>query len=209
MPTPSRINHSVCHNNRLHLETPGPSASTSALELAALALDVGLLVLVGTETEMLDGLAGVLGAAEEEGVGAGGRPEGKLIDGEGLAAGGQNAGTGRGGEAEGRDGELGDLEETDVVSDGADLFASAEIACYGSRRAYNDDGLVLVSILGLLAGGSRNDLGDADRYSFISSFLRSLGRAVLRGRLTLDIMSLRRMTLLKGASVRPRIIAVS
>lgn len=64
---------------------------------------------MGTEAEVLDSLAGVLGATEEDGVGASGGAESKLIDGEGLAAGSSDAGTGGGGEAESRDGELGEL----------------------------------------------------------------------------------------------------
>lgn len=58
---------------------------------------------------MLDGLTRVLGAAEEERVGASGGAEGKLIDGEGLAAGSHDAGTGSGSEAESCDGELGEF----------------------------------------------------------------------------------------------------
>jgi len=53
----------------LDLETLGPSATTSLLELAALAGNAWLLSRVRTETEMLDGFTGVLGSTEEEGVG--------------------------------------------------------------------------------------------------------------------------------------------
>lgn len=52
---------------RLDLETARPPATTGALELAALGGDVRLLVLVGTEAEVLEGLAGVLGAAQQQG----------------------------------------------------------------------------------------------------------------------------------------------
>jgi hypothetical protein len=103
------------------LETTRPSASTSTLELAALALDVGLLVGVGTKAEVLDGLTGVLGATEEDGVGSSREAGSDLIDGEGLTTGLQDARAGSGGEAESRNGELGELEETVVVSDGANL----------------------------------------------------------------------------------------
>jgi len=130
----------------LDLETTRPSATTSTLELAALAGDVGLLVGVGTEAEVLDGLTGVLGSTEEESVGSSGVTSGNLVNGEGLTTGLLNAGTGGSGEAEGCDGELGELEQTVVVSDGSD----------------NDDGLALVSLSGVLVGSGCDDLGQAD-----------------------------------------------
>lgn len=58
------------------------------------------LVRVGAKAEVLDGLTGVLGATEEEGVGASWRAHGKLVNGEALTAGGQDAGAGSGSEAE-------------------------------------------------------------------------------------------------------------
>jgi hypothetical protein len=58
---------------------------------------------------MLDGLTGVLGATEEDGVGASWGTKGKLIDGEGLTTDSLDAGTGRGSEAESSDGELGEV----------------------------------------------------------------------------------------------------
>lgn len=76
---------------------------------------------VGTEAEMLEGLTGVLGSTEEEGVGSSGEAGSDLVDGEALTTGLLDAGAGRGGEAESRNGELGDLEHAVVVSDGADL----------------------------------------------------------------------------------------
>lgn len=69
---------------------------------------------------MPDGLAVVPLASEEDGVGAGGGAEGELVEGEALAAGGDDALTGRGGEFEGGDRELGDGRETLVVEDGTD-----------------------------------------------------------------------------------------
>jgi hypothetical protein len=120
--TPTTQRKSTASSTRLDLETTRPSATTGALELAALALDVRLLVGVGTEAEVLDGLTGVLGSTEEEGVGSSGEAGSNLIDGEALAAGLLNAGASRGGEAEGRNGELGELEKTVVVSDGTDLM---------------------------------------------------------------------------------------
>ncbi|KAH0194800.1 ribosomal protein L18e, partial [Aureobasidium melanogenum] len=133
--------------NCLHLETLRASATTGTLELATLALDedgLTCLVRVGTEAEVLDGLTGVLGATEEEGVGTGRGAHGQLIDGQGLTTSGDNAGAGSVGVAEGGNRELGELKETVVVSDGAD----------------QDDGLALVSLAGVLVGSSGNDLGE-------------------------------------------------
>lgn len=99
---------------------------------------------VGTEAEVLDGLTGILGATEEEGVGTGRGAHGQLIDGQGLTAGSDNAGTGGVGVAQGGNRQLGELQETVVVGDGAD----------------QDDGLALVSLAGVLVGSGGNDLGE-------------------------------------------------
>ena len=88
--------------------------------LAALGESVGLLVLVGAHTEVLDGLARVALAAEQDGVGASGCTEGELVEGENLTAGLEDALAGGRGEAEGGDGELGQFGQADVIGDGAD-----------------------------------------------------------------------------------------
>jgi len=88
-------------------------------------------VLVRAETEMPDRLTCVLGTAKEQSVGASGLLERKLVESEGLASGSKNACASRSGETEGSDVELGDLEETVVVRDGAD----------------NHDSLLLVAVL--------------------------------------------------------------
>lgn len=92
--------------------------------------DVTYLVLVGTEAEVLDGLASVLGATEKEGVGTSGLLESELVEGDGLATGSLDASTGSGGEAEGSNRDLGDGQETVVIGDGTD----------------NNDGLLLVAL---------------------------------------------------------------
>lgn len=102
------------------------------------------LVRVRTEAEVLDSLAGVLWATEEEGVGTSWGTHSELVNGEALTAGGKDARTGSGSEAGGRNGELWDLKETVVVGDGAD----------------QDDGLALVLLGGVLVGGGRNNAGD-------------------------------------------------
>jgi hypothetical protein len=78
------------------------------------------LVLVGAKAEVPDGLTGVLGATEDQGVATGGGTESKLIQGDGLTTGSSNAGAGGGGESQGSDGHLGELEESVVIGDGAD-----------------------------------------------------------------------------------------
>lgn len=69
---------------------------------------------------MLDSLARAALSADQDGVGALGSTESKLVKGEALAAGGRDAGAGSLGEAEGADGELGNLDEADIVGDGSD-----------------------------------------------------------------------------------------
>lgn len=80
---------------------------------------MGLLVLVRAHAKVLDGLTGVLGTTENQSVAASGSTESKLIQGDGLAAGGDNAGTGRGSEAESGNSDLGEGQQTVVVGDGA------------------------------------------------------------------------------------------
>lgn len=70
--------------------------------------------------KVLDGLAPLLGAAQEDGAFAERRHEGQLVEREDLAAGIEDAGTGGLCDAQGGDGELGDGEQTHVVGDGAD-----------------------------------------------------------------------------------------
>lgn len=136
----------ICSDS-LHLETLGASAATGTLELAALALDVGLLVGVGTEAEVLDSLTGVLGATDEDDVGASGGTGGELVEGEALTAGLDDAGAGGGGEAQSADGELGNLEETRVVGDLGD----------------GGDGLALELLVGGGPLGKKSDLGEGNR----------------------------------------------
>lgn len=104
------------------------------------------LVLVGTEAEVLEGLTGVLGATEEEGVGTGGLLQSQLVKGNGLAAGSSDAGTGGGGEAESGNGGLGDGQETVVVSDGTN----------------NNDGLLVVAVLKVGRNAREGDGGAVD-----------------------------------------------
>lgn len=94
---------------------------------------------MGTEAEVLECLSGVLGASEKQGVASSGGSESELIEGQGLSTSSHDAGTGGSGEAESSNAELGDRQETVVISDGTD----------------NNDGLV-VGLLGSVGDDSRD-----------------------------------------------------
>lgn len=104
------------------------------------------LVLVGTEAEVLDGLTAVLGATQEQGVGTGGLLKSELVEGQGAAAGGQDARAGGGGEPQGGDLDLGDLEQAVVVGDGAD----------------NNDRLLVIAVLQVGLDTGQGDGGAVD-----------------------------------------------
>lgn len=75
---------------------------------------------VRTEAEVLDSLTGVLGTTEDQGVASGGGTESKLVQGDGLTTGSEDAGTGGSGESQSSDSHLGALEQTVVIGDGTD-----------------------------------------------------------------------------------------
>jgi len=118
--------------DRLHLETLGPSSTTGLLELASLALDVWLLVLVGAHAEVLDSLSGVLWSSQQNNVAASWGSHGQLVESQALTAGLLDSGTGSRGESQSSDGQLGDDVHSVVVGDCAD----------------DCDGLALVGLLG-------------------------------------------------------------
>jgi hypothetical protein len=95
--------------------------------LAALGDGVGLFVLVRSHSEVLVSLPRVPLSPQQNGVGAGRCPERELVESDDLAAGLQDAVLGRLGEAEGCNRELGDLGQTHIVRDGADLHDDLRI----------------------------------------------------------------------------------
>lgn len=99
-------------------------------------------MLVGTEAKVLDGLTGVLGSSEEQGVASGGGSESQLIQSQDLSTSSHNAGPSSSSEAEGRNTELGNGQEAVVISDSPD----------------NDNGLV-VRLLGCVGNNARNGHG--------------------------------------------------
>lgn len=121
----------------LYLEATAPATATGLLELAALAANVGLGVAVGGagDTEVLDGLAGVLAATEEKAVLALRLEHGELVEGEALTTGSDDAGTGALGEAEGADAELGALLHADIVSDGGHGHGNAGLLLVAHEEA--------------------------------------------------------------------------
>lgn len=89
---------------------------------------------MGAKAEVLDGLTGVLGAAEEDHVRAGRGAHGELVEGEALAASLLDAGTSGVGEAQSADGHLWHLIETVVIGDRANH--SANLALVSLARGW-------------------------------------------------------------------------
>lgn len=101
---------------------------------------------VGTEAKVLDGLTGVLGSTEEDDVRSSRGTECELVESDALTAGLLNTGTGRCGESESSDAQLGNLEETVVVGDGG----------------HDSTDLALISLGGVGVGGGSNDLREGN-----------------------------------------------
>ena len=102
------------------------------------------LVLVGAKAEVLDCLTCVLGASKKQGVASSGGTESQLIQSQDLSSSSENACTSGCGEAESSNAELGDGEESVIISDSA-----------------NDHNSALVIIAGFVSNDSR----DRDRRS--------------------------------------------
>ena len=75
---------------------------------------------MGTEAEVLHGLASVLGTTQQQGVGTGRGTQSKLVQGQDLTTGLLDAGTSGGGEAQSSHRQLRDVQEAVVVGDGTD-----------------------------------------------------------------------------------------
>jgi hypothetical protein len=118
-------------------------------------------VLVWAETEVLDSLTGVLWTSEEEGVASGWGTESKLVKGENLTTGSENASASSGGEAKGSNAELWDGQKTIVVGDGTN----------------DDHGLVV----GLLRDVGDNS-GDGDRWAVDARHEQAAENDLVEGR---------------------------
>jgi hypothetical protein len=115
----------------LNLETTGRTLATSLFELATLAADIGLLVLVRAHTKVLDSLTSVLGTAKDDGVGTSGGTESKLIEGKNLTTSLQDASSSTLGETESSNRELGDFQKTGVISNGTNDNNSLSLLLLG------------------------------------------------------------------------------
>jgi hypothetical protein len=123
----------------LNLETTRSTLTTSTFKLATLRANIRLLVLVRTETKVLDGFTSVLGTTDENGVGTSGSTEGQLIQGQTFTTSLQDTSLGGLSEVKGSNRELGKFKKTGVISDST-----------------NDDN-------GLIVLGIANDAGNSDR----------------------------------------------
>jgi hypothetical protein len=84
---------------------------------------------------VLDSLTGVLLTAEQDGVGTSGSTKGKLIKGDDLSASLDNTGLGGLGDTQASNRQLGDLEEADIISHGAN--DNSGLALLASQVASN------------------------------------------------------------------------
>ena len=117
-------------------------------------------MLVWSETEVLDGLTGVFGTSEKEGVAASWGTESQLIESQGLSSGSKDACASSCGESESSNAELRNGQETIVVCDSTD----------------NDDG----SLLALL-GSVCNNSGDGHRGSVDAGHKKSAENDLVEG----------------------------
>jgi hypothetical protein len=81
-------------------------------------------VLVGAKAEVLDSLAGVLGATEDQGVGASRGTESQLIKGNSLSTSSSDAGAGGSSESQSGDRDLGESQEAVVIGNGTNDYDS-------------------------------------------------------------------------------------
>ena len=95
-------------------------------------------MLVGAHAKVLDGLARVALAAEEDGVRTGRSTHRELVQGQDLAASLEDALLSRRGEAQGGNRQFGDLEETDIIRDGANGDDNLRVAVRGSGGLLHD-----------------------------------------------------------------------
>mmetsp|Transcript_12780 Transcript_12780/g.35907 ORF Transcript_12780/g.35907 Transcript_12780/m.35907 type:complete len:205 (-) Transcript_12780:160-774(-) len=142
----NRLHQRCSRRQHLVLEATAGATAAGLLELAALGADVGLgraIWHARGPAKVLDSLARVLGAAEQDAAGASGGLQSQLIESQALSAGLEDAGAGSLGELQGAHTQLGDLKHADIVRDGADqnchlailaLHELGELA-QGERRA--------------------------------------------------------------------------
>jgi hypothetical protein len=104
--------------NNLDLETTRSTLTTSLFELSTLGTNERLLVLMGTHTEMLNGLTRVLGTTDKDSVGTSRSTEGQLIQSQNFTTSLQDTSLGSLGEMKSSNRELGEVQKTRIISDG-------------------------------------------------------------------------------------------
>lgn len=130
-----------------------------------------------THAEVLDSLPRVLWAAEENRVAALRGAESELVESQALAAGGLDSLAGRAGEAESSDAELGQVQKTVVIGDGAN-----DDACLGSLRASGDTTTVLGQVHEARNRDRRTvDLGheQSAEHSLVEARVRAAGKEAI------------------------------
>lgn len=110
------MQESVC----LDLETSGVSLTSSSLELSTLRHDLWSLVLVRTEAEVSNSLSGVSGASDNDGVLALRSSQGQLVQGDSLTTSLDNSSLGTSSESQSGDGNLWNLQQSEVIGDSSD-----------------------------------------------------------------------------------------
>ena len=97
-------------------------------------------MLVWSETEMLDGLSGVLGSSKEKGVASSWGSQCQLIQSQNLSSCGNDAGTSSGSETESSNTKLGNGQQTVVVSNGSNNHYSLVVGLLGDVGNDSGDG---------------------------------------------------------------------
>lgn len=134
-----------CLSLRLLLVAARCSATAGTLKLASLGANVWASVRVRNSrslSEVTAGLAGVALALDQDGVVAGGRQQGELIERQHFAAGLGDSLTSPLGDAQGADSQLGNGQQTQVIGDGSNhdgdvvlgRFALLQQATYALQR---------------------------------------------------------------------------
>lgn len=119
-----------------------PSYAQHSTHFASLGGSVWLLVLVRAHTEVLDRFTSVPLATEEDSVGTSWCTGCKLVKGQDLTAGVEDALLRRTGKPKGSNRELRDIVETDIIGDGTDSDNDFRLAvlCVGGFLNYAGEG---------------------------------------------------------------------
>ena len=95
-------------------------------------------MLVGSHAKVLDSLTCVPLSAQQDSVGTGRCAQSELVKGDGLATSLEDTLLGRSGEPEGGNGQLGDLQETDIIGDSSNDNDDFRVAFRGISSLFYD-----------------------------------------------------------------------